>query len=57
MCVPWLVITHQDAPTFFTSNYFIFGQACDALQFNSVNCEVTTFALVADKGGSTSTVV
>jgi hypothetical protein len=57
MCAPFLEITHQNAPAFFTANHFIFSQTCNALQFNVINCEVTPFALVTDKGGGTSPII
>jgi hypothetical protein len=47
-----LALTHQDAATFFASHNFIIGKTCDALQFDGVEGQVATFALVTGKGRS-----
>jgi hypothetical protein len=57
MCAPLLEITHQDAPTFFTTNNFIFSQRCNALELNGVNRKMAPFALVTNKGGSTCSII
>jgi len=57
MYVPLLEITHQDAPTFFTTNNLIFSQRCNALEFNSVNRKMASFALATNKGGSTCSII
>jgi hypothetical protein len=57
MYVPWSEITHQDAPTFFTTNNFIFSQRCNALEFNSVDCKMAAFALATNKSGSTCSII
>jgi hypothetical protein len=52
-----LALTHQDAATFFASHNFIIGKTCDALQFDGVEGQVATFALVASKSGCPNSII
>jgi hypothetical protein len=52
-----LTITHQDASALFASDYFIFCQGGDSLEFNCVEREVAAFALIASKGCSANAAI
>jgi hypothetical protein len=52
-----LTITHQNASALFASDYFIFCQCRDSLEFNCVEREVATFALIASKHRSANAAI
>jgi uncharacterized membrane protein len=42
-----LALTNQDAAAFFAPYNFIFNKPCDALNFNCIERQITSLALIA----------